>query len=205
MELWQRDHLFGEIRRRLPNAMTGVFAGTGAPSSRWRAVVTTPAQPELEPIWYNERGRREMGAQIVFEVQAQAPCDPAAVYKLLSDGATWPEWSPIGSFKLEREGTEGGETAGAIRAFKTGTITSREELVEVRPHFSLSYRSLSGLPIRHHLATVGLTPSERGTTITWREEFEPKVPGTGWLLARFLHRFVQRCADGLAAQAGRQA
>jgi hypothetical protein len=28
-----------------------------------------------------------------------------------------------------------------------------------------------------------------------------KVPGTGWLYRRTLERFIQRCADGLAAQA----
>lgn len=145
-----------------------------------------------------------MGTQIVFEVQAQAACDAASVYRLLGDGTTWPDWSPIGSFRLEREGRDGGETAGAIRAFRTGTVTSREELLEVRPGESLSYRALSGLPIRGHRATVGLTPVDGGTTITWHEEFEAKVPGTGWLLARFLRRFVQRCADGLAAHAATQ-
>jgi hypothetical protein len=28
-----------------------------------------------------------------------------------------------------------------------------------------------------------------------------KLPGTGWLLERFLRRFLQRCADGLARHA----
>lgn len=144
-----------------------------------------------------------MARGITFEVRAKTPAPPAAVYRLLSDGATWPTWSPIGSFTLEREGKDGGESAGAIRVFKTGTVRSREELVELRPDEALSYVALSGLPLRSHRADVELTPQDAGTAIVWRETFEPKMPGSGWLLRRFLRGFVQRCADGLAAHAAR--
>ena len=34
------------------------------------------------------------------------------------------------------------------------------------------------------------------------ERFEATRPGTGWYLSRALRRFVQDCADGLAAHAG---
>ena len=46
-----------------------------------------------------------------------------------------------------------------------------------------------------------LAGRDGGTAIGWREDFRARVPGTGWLIGRSLRRFVQRCADGLAARA----
>jgi hypothetical protein len=142
-----------------------------------------------------------MGKRVTFSVSAWSSAPPGAVYDLLRAGATWPEWSPIGAFRLEREGRDGGESLGAIRVFTTGTVASREELVGLEPRRSFSYSSLSGLPIRAHRADVELSGSDGGTAITWREDFWVKLPGTGWLLERYLRRFVQRCSDGLARHA----
>jgi len=142
-----------------------------------------------------------MAKRVTFAVQASTRASAAEVYRLLRDGATWPTWSPLGSFRLEREGREGGESDGAIRVFRTGTVRSREELVDLCPDRSLSYIALSGLPLRAHRADVELTAHDDGTTITWREAFEPKIPGTGRFLRMFLRRFIQRSADGLASYA----
>ncbi|HEX4214819.1 MAG TPA: SRPBCC family protein [Candidatus Dormibacteraeota bacterium] len=137
-------------------------------------------------------------ARITFATEAWTPASPSTVYDLLKDGATWPQWSPIGSFRLEREGGEGGESAGAIRVFSTGTVRSREELIELRPGRGLSYVALSGLPVRDHRADVVVTPERGGSALAWHEAFRPVIPGTGWLLRPLLRRFVQRCADGPA-------
>jgi len=143
-----------------------------------------------------------MARKITFAVRAWSPAPPLAVYRLLSDGATWPSWSPIGSFRLEREGEAGGESEGAIRVFGRGGLSSRELLVELRPGESIAYESLSGLPVRAHRAQVELVPQGGGTAIVWHEAFEPALPGSGWLLHRFLRWFMQRCASGLASRAG---
>jgi hypothetical protein len=142
-----------------------------------------------------------MAKRVTFSVAAWTPAAPSAVYGLVVDGATWPTWTPIGGFALEREGRHGGESEGAIRVFKTGTIRSREELVELRANKGLAYVARSGLPIRAHRAEITLTPHDGGTTIEWREDFEPTLPGTGRLLGWFLRHFIRRCADGLAARA----
>ena len=61
--------------------------------------------------------RRPSGGTTMAEqeisVRAWTPASPAEVYRLLRDGATWPVWSPLDSFELEREGAEGGESLGA--------------------------------------------------------------------------------------------
>jgi hypothetical protein len=142
-----------------------------------------------------------MGRRQDFTVSATTTADPAAVFALLKDGASWPTWAPLGSFRLERPDAAGGEGVGAIRVFKTGFVSSREEILEVTEGVRFSYAALSGLPLIEHRADIELTSRGSGTIISWREAFEPRWPGTGRPLAAFLRSFVQRCVDGLAARA----
>ena len=64
-----------------------------------------------------------------IRVSATTPASPETVYALLRDGASWPEWSPLGSFELERPAGDEPEGVGAIRIFRTGRVTSREQIV----------------------------------------------------------------------------
>jgi Polyketide cyclase / dehydrase and lipid transport len=145
-----------------------------------------------------------MGRQQI-DVTATTNAAPDVVYSLLRDGSTWPTWSPLGSFELEREGGTEREGLDAIRAFRTGRICSRERIVELVPNRRLSYALESGLPLRGYRADVDLEPTEHGTTIHWRSSFEPKVPGTGWFYRRVLANFIGRTARGLAEHAARSA
>jgi hypothetical protein len=141
-----------------------------------------------------------MGQQVI-DVRAWSPATPAEVYRLLREGATWPVWSPIDSFELERAGADGGENLGAHRIFRTGRATSREEIVELVADRRFSYSLLSGLPLHSYRADVDLEPRDGGTAIRWHSTFHAKWPGSGGILRRALTKFIQRCADGLAAYA----
>jgi hypothetical protein len=123
------------------------------------------------------------------------------VYALLRDGATWPVWSPLESFELEQEGPGGGESLGAIRVFRTGRATSREEIVVLDADRTFGYALLSGLPLNGYRALVELDPRDGGTEIHWHSTFRAKLPGTGGIFRRFLGGFIQKCVDGLAAYA----
>jgi hypothetical protein len=136
---------------------------------------------------------------------AWTPAPPALVYRLLRSGVTWPTWSPIDSFELERTGPDGEEGLGAIRLFHTGRVTSREEIVELVPDRRFSYSLLRGLPMRGYRADIDLEPHDGGTTIRWQSRFHAKYPATGGVLRRFFRRFLQRCVDGLAAHAAEAA
>jgi hypothetical protein len=136
-----------------------------------------------------------------LQVSAHARAAPAVVFGLLADGTSWPRWSPIESFQLERAGDPPPEGPGAIRVFRRGRTTGRDQIVEVIPGRRLGYVSLSGLPVRDYRATVDLQPTHGGTDIRWRASFLPRIPGTGWLLERGLGRFLDQCARGLAAHA----
>lgn len=136
-----------------------------------------------------------------IDVRVTTTASPAAVYALLRDGATWPVWSPIGSFELRAEGTAEREGLGAVRVFRTGRITSVERIVELVPDRRFGYELEHGLAIRGYRADVDLSTEGDRTTIHWHSTFRAKVPGTGWLYRRTLSRFIQRCAEGLAAHA----
>src|SRR5688572_10337282 len=137
-----------------------------------------------------------------IKVTASSTAPPQTVYRLLAEGSTWPTWSPLESFPLERPASAGApEGVDAVRVFRTGRTTSREEIVELVPGRRLSYALLSGLPLRGYRADVDLTPVDGGTRIDWRSGFTGKIPGTGWLFRWALGKFIQRCADGLASHA----
>lgn len=141
-----------------------------------------------------------MGRQRI-EHHATTTADPATVYALLRDGAGWPTWSPIESFELERPGTSEPEGLGAVRLFRSGRVIGHDEIVELIPDRRFSYNHTSNLPIRNYRADVDLEPIPQGTAIRWVSAFDPKLPGTGWLMRRALDGFIARLTDGLAEHA----
>ena len=136
-----------------------------------------------------------------IEVTAVTAAPPERVFDLLADGTTWPTWSPIERFELEREGDPPPEGVGAIRVYRRGRTAGRDETTELVPGRRFGYRSLSGLPVRDYRGQVELEPREGGTQIRWSSSFEAKVPGTGRLMRRGIAGFLQDCANGLAAHA----
>jgi hypothetical protein len=140
-------------------------------------------------------------AQRVIEHEETSQGTPAAVFALLADGSTWPQWSPIDSFELVEKGDGEPEGVGAVRIFRTGRIKSRERVVTAQPNEVFSYILLSGLPLADYRAVVTLCPAGSGTSIQWRSTFRAKVPGSGWIYQRQLGRFIGQIVKDLAAAA----
>jgi Polyketide cyclase / dehydrase and lipid transport len=134
-------------------------------------------------------------------IEVHTGAEANAVYALLQDGASWPSWTSIESFQLERTGEREPEGVGAIRIFRKGRVTGRDQVAEAIPGRRFSYLHLSGLPVRDYRGDVDLEPTGNGTTIRWHISFTPTVPGTGWLWRWGIGRFVKQSAQGLAAYA----
>ncbi len=134
---------------------------------------------------------------------ATTTADPATVYALLRDGASYPAWSPIESFELEREGQGEAEGIGAVRVFRSGKVTGRDTIAELVENRRLAYTHASNIPVKNYRGQVDLTPVEGGTEIRWTSEFEPKIPGTGRLMRKGLDTFVEGMTTGLADYASR--
>jgi polyketide cyclase/dehydrase/lipid transport protein len=141
-----------------------------------------------------------------IEATEQTTADPATVYALLRDGSTWPQWSTtIDSFVLEKEGEGEPEGVGAVRIFRGGGITGRDEILAFTPDTAFSYAHLKGLPVRGYRGDVDLRQKDGGTEIHWRVSYDPLIPGTGWLMQRALTRFLGKTVRGLAAYSSRKA
>ena len=140
-----------------------------------------------------------MVQKVDVKVRSDAP--PERVYRLAADVSTWPEWSPVQRYEVEREGDANG--VGEVRVFhnKGRKALTREEVVELTPNRRVGYVLLSGLAIRDYRAFIDLAPDGDGTAIRWHSSFEPKVPGTGWFYRRVLQSVIARYAKGLAARA----
>jgi polyketide cyclase/dehydrase/lipid transport protein len=123
-----------------------------------------------------------------IEHTATTTADPATVYALLREGATWPVWGPLDSFELERPGEDEPEGLGAVRIFRSGRVTGRDTIAELVRDRRFSYTHVSNLPIKNYRADV-----------------DPKFPGTGALLRRGLDGFVAKLANGLAEHASSRA
>ncbi|WP_290058235.1 SRPBCC family protein [Amycolatopsis solani] len=136
-----------------------------------------------------------------ISVRGRTSAPPNAVYALLRDGASWPEWSPLGSFELVREGEGEPEGLGAVRLFRTGGVKSYEKIVALEPGRRFGYALEHGLPLRDYVAHVDLSPRDGGTEIHWHSTFTAKIPGTGPLYRRFLARFIERVVAGLVEAA----
>jgi hypothetical protein len=143
-----------------------------------------------------------LGLQDV-DVMVEAKAPPAAVYALLRDGATWPQWGRWDSFELERAAVDEPEGVGAIRVWRVGRKTIREEIVELIPERRFSYVLLSGLALRDYRADVDLTPTADGCTVRWHPTFRSKVPGMGPLYRRALRGIIEESARALADAAVR--
>jgi hypothetical protein len=138
---------------------------------------------------------------------ARTDAPPEVVYGLLAEGATWTAWSPIERFELERAGDPPPEGPGAVRVLTRGRTTGRDEILALEPGRRFRYASRSSLPVRDYVGEVTLErTASGGTAVDWHSTFVPTTPpGTGWLVAWGIQRFVGQCVKGLATYAATQA
>ncbi len=137
-----------------------------------------------------------------IEIRDHIAADVGEVWALLEDSSTWPAWTPIDSFELERKA--GPDGLGEIRRFTTGRVSVREEIVEKKRERRLTYELLSGLAVRDYRAEIDVTAVEPDqTAIHWHTTFKAKVPGTGWVYRRALEKATRAFVDGLAEKSHR--
>ena len=144
-----------------------------------------------------------MGRQRI-EHHATSTADPATVFSLLREGATWPSWSPIESVELERQGADEPEGVGAVRVLRRGRVEGRDTIAALVPDRRFVYTHVSSLPVRDYRGEIDLEPTGEGTAIRWVSSFEPKIPGTGRLIRRGIDGFIAEMTNGLAEGAAKR-
>ena len=142
----------------------------------------------------------------VIEASAHSAAPRDVVWRVIADARRWSEWGPWDRAEIERPGEGEDHGLGAIKVLIRRPVRTRELITAFEPPERFGYRVLSGLPVRDYNATVTLTEGDAdGTEIRWRSEFDPKLPGTGALLRRWLQGVITQVAERAASEAERQA
>jgi uncharacterized protein YndB with AHSA1/START domain len=142
-----------------------------------------------------------------YELAVLSSAPPAAVFEVLADATRWREWAgrmiTVSDWAREGDPTPGG--VGAIRRLGRPPAFALEQILEYDPPRHLAYTIVRGLPVRGYHADIDLVAAaDGGTTIRWSGAFEPKVPGTGALVAVVLGRILHGYATSAAAEAERR-
>jgi uncharacterized protein YndB with AHSA1/START domain len=142
-------------------------------------------------------------ASFTYERQVAAP--PELVFEVLTDHRRYAEITPLRKAVLEREGEPAPDGVGAIRVLSAIGPPLREEVLAYEPGVRFSYRLLSGLPVRDHVGTVALTPSEGGTHVVYAVRTTPTVPLVGGAVIAAIKVGVRQLQAGVAKEAERRA
>jgi hypothetical protein len=181
------------------SASTPLSSGPSRVTSSSRAAGSRPRSSPPSPRTGQLQGGEQMSRR-QLDIRAHAPAAPEVVFGLLADGASWPLWSPIESFELERPGDPPPEGPGAVRssgeaALPAATRSSRWFPVAV-------WATSRFQPCRSATITPPSTSSQPATGRRSgggrRSSPGPRhrtAPGAG------LGRFLDQCTRGPAAQA----
>ncbi|UFQ19630.1 MULTISPECIES: SRPBCC family protein [Streptomyces] len=139
-----------------------------------------------------------------YYVTVTTGASPETVWKLLVDAASWPVWSKVDSLDTARSvGLDpgGDDGVGAVRAFRTGRNVTGERLTEKVECRLLAYEDAFNATMRNYRARIELEPTDgSGTAIRWSGEYETSLL-LRWFMPRYLQKFMQGMAEGLARYA----
>lgn len=140
-----------------------------------------------------------------FTLVREAAAAPEVVFDVFTDHRRYAEITPMRRSVLEREGEPAPNGVGAIRALHSVGPPLREEVIAYEPPRRFAYRVLSGVPVRDHVGTVELTPTEGGTRVVYAIRTTPTVPLVGRAIVAVSRLAVQRLLDDVVAAAERRA
>jgi hypothetical protein len=140
---------------------------------------------------------------IKVSATAQSTASAEAVFAILANGETWPQWTPIKTYALHTPGVDGGESVGAIRQWNSGVMMNLEQIVEMKAptKFAYTLNESKLVKVKDYRADVDVTPTATGCTVTWSTQFRPKLVGTGWFWKLALGKLGKQLATGVAEYA----
>jgi hypothetical protein len=129
-----------------------------------------------------------------------APVPPSVVWDVLADHPGMTRWTPLRRVVMEAGGSPEPHGVGAVRALHLIGPPIREEVTGFEAPRRLTYRLLSGLPVRDYTGEVALEPTGAGTRIRWTIAFTPAIPGAQIPIAAA----IKATARGLAKESSRR-
>jgi uncharacterized protein YndB with AHSA1/START domain len=140
-----------------------------------------------------------------FRYVRQVSAPPETVFDVLTDHRRYPEITRLRKAELEREGEPEPNGLGAIRALTVAGPPMREEVIGYERPSRFSYKILSGLPVRDHVGTVELKPTDGGTEVTYAVKTTPTIPLGGTVFMAFLKKAIRDLIAGVAKESERRA
>lgn len=142
-------------------------------------------------------------ASFTYERQVAAP--PEIVFDVLTDHRRYAEMTSLRRAELEREGDPAPNGLGAIRVLTLVGPPMREEVIAYDRPKRFSYTVLSGLPVRDHVGTVELTPSDGGTKIVYAVHTTPTLPVGGFAVVAGVKQGIKTLLAGVTKESERRA
>jgi hypothetical protein len=144
-----------------------------------------------------------MADRLTLHATGSTNAAPSELWPLIVDVGRYPEWGMWQETGYEHPGDTSPHGVGAVRWLRYGRTRTVERIVELVDGERVSYRVLSGIPVKDYVATVELAPEGRGTRVTWTATYAPT------LLGRLIHRKMtavyERCVRDLCAAGDRMA
>ena len=132
-------------------------------------------------------------------VQQFIPAPPHAVWDQYTDHVSWTHWAGLGKVHLERQGDPAPNGTGCVRIISSAGVSVAEEVLAFEIPKRMTYRILrGGLPIKDHLGEVNFKAQDEGTLITWRCQFNSRIPGLGGIFQRVITYLFRSALRGLA-------
>lgn len=136
-----------------------------------------------------------------YEVIAHTEAPPTTVWALLLDPHSWPEWSPIDTLESALSqglSPDGRDDVGAIRAFRSGKVVTKERITALDPERQFSYEGVENPQMTDYQAAIELQEIPGGgTRIRWHGTYQARR-GMRWFFQWYLRRFMRSMANGLA-------
>jgi uncharacterized protein YndB with AHSA1/START domain len=142
-------------------------------------------------------------ASLTFERDVAAP--PQTVFDVLTDHQGYAALTLLRTSVLEREGDPAPNGVGAIRVLTAVGPPLREEVIAYESPTRLSYKLLSGAPVRDHVGTVVLTPAGSGTRLVWAVHTTPTLPYAGAAIVGVVKLGIKSLIKGISTESERRA
>jgi uncharacterized protein YndB with AHSA1/START domain len=137
------------------------------------------------------------------EVHQRIAAPVESVWDRYTDHVSWNEWAGMGKVRLEREGTPAPNGVGCMRVISSAGVGVYEEILSFDRPRRMTYRVVKGgIPIKDHLGEVVFEPDGHGTLVTWRCQFDSRIPGLGGLFQALITRLFRNALRGLARDLG---
>ncbi|MDX6589205.1 MAG: hypothetical protein QOI84_479 [Solirubrobacterales bacterium] len=142
-------------------------------------------------------------ASLTFERDVAAP--PQTVFDVLTDHQGYAALTLLRKSVLEREGDPAPNGVGAIRVLTAVGPPLREEVIAYESPTRLSYKLLSGAPVRDHVGTVVLTPAGSDTRLVWAVRTTPTLPYAGAAIVGVVKLGIRSLIKGISTESERRA